>query len=106
MTELTDAQIEAANARGREIEKLPHAAAARYDRTTDRIVVDLTNGASFAFPPRLAERLANASPEDLADIELSGAGFGLHWPRLDEDLTVPGLLAGVFGTARWMAGRC
>jgi hypothetical protein len=104
MAELTDEQIEAANERGRMMrETLPHATAARYDRATGRIVIDLTNGATFAFPPHLAQHLAGASPEDLADIELSGDGFGLHWPRLDEDLTVPGLLSGLFGTRKWMA---
>lgn len=104
MAELTDEQIEAANERGRMMrETLPHAAAARYDRATGRVVIDLTNGATFAFPPHLAQGLAGASPEDLSEIELSGEGFGLHWPRLDEDLTVPGLLSGLFGTRKWMA---
>lgn len=36
--------------------------------------------------------LANASPAERADFELSPAGYGLHWPRLDEDLSVGGLL--------------
>lgn len=106
MAEITAAQIEAANARGREMAAtLPHAARARYDRRTRRIVVDLTNGSSFAFPADLVQGLVGASPDALGDIELSGGGYGLHWPQLDADLTVPGLLAGVFGTARWMAAR-
>lgn len=104
MAELTDAQIEAANARGREIAStMPHAAAAHYDRRTRRIVVELTNGSLFAFPAELAQGLAGASSDALSEVELSGGGYGLHWPRLDADLTVPGLLAGVFGTSRWMA---
>lgn len=36
---------------------------------------------------------------------MQGAGFGLHWETLDVDYTVPGLMNGVFGTARWMAAR-
>lgn len=104
MPDLTDARIAAANARGREVAaSLPHAARARYDRRSRRIVVELTNGSLFAFPAELAQGLAGASPEALGDIELFGDGYGLHWPQLDTDLTVPGLLAGVFGTARWMA---
>lgn len=38
----------------------------------------------------------------LADIEVLGAGSGLHWAQLDVDLSVPRLLAGLFGTKAWM----
>ena len=104
--ELTDAQIEAANERGRIAQQTePRAISARYDRKAQRIVVELTSGATFAFPPALVQGLCDATPEELADIEVSPAGFGLHWPRIDEDYSVPGLLNGVFGTARWMAAR-
>lgn len=106
MVELTDAQIEAANARGRIVlETQPHAAAARYDAKTDRIVVDLTNGATFAFPPRLVQGLEDATAQQLAEVEVIGAGFGLHWETLDVDYSVPGLVNGLFGTAKWMAAR-
>jgi hypothetical protein len=44
-----------------------------------------------------------ASPEDLAEIEGTPSGDGLHWEKLDADFSVPALLAGVFGTAAWMA---
>lgn len=106
MAELTRAQIDAANARGREIAAtLPHAAKARFDGRSGRIVVELTNGAMFAFAPDLAQGLAGADPRALGNIELSGGGYGLHWPDLDVDLTVPGLLAGIFGTAKWLAAQ-
>lgn len=106
MAELTQAQIDRANAAGRELAAaVPHAVRARYDRRSRRIVIDLTNGSRFAFPPELAQGLSGASPEALSDIEVSGGGYGLHWPSLDVDLSVPGLLAGVFGTARWMAAK-
>ena len=54
MAEPTDAQIDAALARG-EAARLsePRAASARYDRQLGRVVVELTNGCTFAFPPRL-----------------------------------------------------
>ena len=32
-------------------------------------------------------------------------GYGLHWPQLDEDYSVPGLMNGVFGAAKWLAAR-
>ncbi len=50
-----------------------------------------------------AQGLAGAKAADLADIEISPAGLGLHWPRLDADLYLPTLMEGVFGTRRWMA---
>lgn len=106
MAELTGEQIEAANARGRVMrDSQPHAAAARYDAKADRIIVDLTNGATFAFPPHLVEGLHDAAPAALAEVEVIGGGFGLHWEVLDVDYSVPGLVNGVFGTARWMAAR-
>ncbi len=83
----------------------PHAAAARYDAKSKRIIVDLTNGATFAFPPHLVQGLENATPAQLAEVEVPGAGGGLHWETLDVDFSVPGLVNGVFGTAKWMAAR-
>ena len=103
---LTREAIEAANARGRIArETQPHAVAARYDAQTDRVIVDFANGATFAFPPRLVEGLHAASLAEIAEVELIGRGFGLHWEALDLDYTVPGLVNGVFGTAKWMAAR-
>lgn len=106
MAELTKAQIDAALERGRIADQTePRAAGARYDARSGRIIIELTNGATFAFPARLAEGLADAPPEALADIEILGTGDGLHWEQLDVDYSVPGLVAGIFGTARWMAAR-
>jgi hypothetical protein len=66
-------------------------------------VVTLNTGVQVAFPARLAEGLAGASPESLAKIEISPAGLGLHWPKFDADVYVPALLQGVFGSKNWMA---
>jgi Protein of unknown function (DUF2442) len=81
----------------------PHAVAARYNRRVSRIMVRLSNGLELAFPPHLAEGLAGAKPPDLAVIDITPAGLGLHWPRLDADLYLPSLLEGIFGSPRWMA---
>jgi hypothetical protein len=56
-----------------------------------------------AFNPRLAEGLDKATTAQLAAVEISPSGLGLHWPKLDADLYVPALLEGVFGSPRWMA---
>ncbi|MEB2319541.1 MAG: DUF2442 domain-containing protein [Pseudomonadota bacterium] len=106
MAELTDTAIDAALERGcaaRASE--PRAVAARFDRASGRVIVDLENGCTFAFPPRLAQGLEGATDDQLASIELLGRGYGLHWEELDVDLSLPGLMAGIFGTKAWMARR-
>ena len=100
----SDAAVRQAEQRMRErMESSPRAIAARYDRRVSRIVVGLSNGLELAFPPRLAEGLADAKPGDLAAIEITPTGLGLNWPKLDADLYLPALLEGVFGSPRWMA---
>jgi hypothetical protein len=106
MVELTDAEFDAAAQKGAAIRaNEPRAKAARFDRQLGRVVVDLTNGCVFAFPPRLAQGLEDASDDELERLEILGAGYGLHWEALDVDLSVPGLLAGIFGTKAYMARR-
>jgi hypothetical protein len=78
---------------------------ARYDRRSARVVVKLSTGVQVAFPTGLVEGLAGAAADDLAEIEISPAGLGLHWPRLDADVYVPALLQGMFGSKRWMAAQ-
>jgi len=66
------------------------------------INVGLSNGCSFAFPVSLAQGLEQANPDALAEVEILGQGYGLHWEKLDVDLSIPGLLAGLFGTKAFM----
>jgi hypothetical protein len=106
MADLTDAEIDAAAERGRIVRASePRAAAACFDRKLGRIVVELTNGCTFAFPPSLAQGLESADEDELAQVEILGSGYGLHWEGLDADLSIPGLLAGIFGTRAYMARR-
>ena len=86
-----------------QLKGVPKAIHARYDRRVSRVIVGLDNGLELAFPPRLAQGLEHATPADLAIIEISPLGDGLHWPAIDADLYVPGLLQGVFGSKSWMA---
>jgi len=67
------------------------------------VVIDLANFCAYAFPAQRVHDLQGASEADLANVEVDGAGFNLHWPTLDVDLYVPALVAGVFGTRAWIA---
>ena len=99
----SDAQAEAAEARGRAmLAGEPRAVAARYDSASGRIVVDLANGCTFAFPARRVQELEAASDAEIAEVEIAGAGFALHWPARDADLSLAGLMHGTFGTKAWM----
>jgi Protein of unknown function (DUF2442) len=97
-----DVDVQSKRSNLQEAQKPLNAVAARFDDVKKRIVIDLDNGAEFSFPPILAQGLSHASEADLKQIEISPLGTGLHWPKLDVDLTVDGLLAGVFGGHFWM----
>jgi hypothetical protein len=68
----------------------------------ERIFLELTNGVVMGFPYELLQGLEQATPEQLAKVEVTPSGYGLHWEQLDVDLGVPQLVAGVFGTKAWM----
>ena len=59
------------------------------------IVVTMRSGSEVRFPVALNPRLAKGTPQELGHIEISP--FGLHWPDLDEDLSIRGILAGDYG---------
>ncbi|MBW4492984.1 MAG: DUF2442 domain-containing protein [Oscillatoria princeps RMCB-10] len=81
----------------------PRAQSAYYDKKSSHIVIELRNGASFLFPPELVQGLALAAPDELAEVEVTPSGSGLHWEKLDVDLSIPSLMMGIFGTKAWMA---
>ena len=62
------------------------------------IFVVLQSGAELRFPASENPRLAQAAPVQLNNIELSP--FGLHWPDLDEDLSIRGIAQGDYGQLR------
>jgi hypothetical protein len=65
------------------IEDMPRAQSAKFDRVHRKIVISFTNGTEFGFPPELAQVLDGATDDQLAEVRLSGGGFGLHWDSLD-----------------------
>jgi hypothetical protein len=97
------AQIPAATEKAGKADRTePRAAAASYDAGSGRVRIDLANGCAFEFPAGLAQGLEGAAAGDLAQVQVYPGGEGLRWERLDVDLSVPALLAGVFGGESWM----
>jgi hypothetical protein len=60
----------------------------------DTISVDLFDGRTITVPLAWYPRLLHATPEQRANWQLAGAGFGMYWPDIDEDLNTHGLLHG------------
>ena len=60
----------------------------------DTLCVDLADGRSLSVPLAWFPKLLHATTEQRQRWELAGAGFGIHWPELDEDLSSEGLLRG------------
>jgi Protein of unknown function (DUF2442) len=97
-------QIEQAKEKGRRAnQEEPRAKSAHYSSQENLVIIELKNGASFSFPPDLVEGLGNAAPEVLQDLWIPESGDSIHWEQLDVSFSIPGLLAGIFGTKRWMA---
>jgi hypothetical protein len=62
-----------------------------------QVCIRLEDGREIRFPAAKNRRLRSAMPAQLANIELICNGTGLHWPDLDEDLSVLGIIEGRFG---------
>jgi hypothetical protein len=62
--------------------------------TEDTMAVDLLDGRTIIVPFALYPKLLEATPEQRRNWQLSGAGYGIHWPDVDEDLSTEGLLRG------------
>jgi len=73
---------------------IPAAQAVDVHVTDDMLTVELTDGRRIAAPVNWYPRLAKASPSERANWRLIGRGAGIHWPDLDEDISVDGLLEG------------
>ncbi len=62
--------------------------------TDDAISVDLFDGRTITVPLAWYPRLLHATPEQRKNWKFAGAGYGIHWPDIDEDLSTQGLLQG------------
>lgn len=99
----TNAEIDAAIRNARIFERYDQRVArATYSSRTDRVVLRMLNGVTHSIPRKLLQGLADAEASQLSKIELLGRGTGLYWPALDVAHSVSGLLAGVYGSEKWM----
>ena len=76
----------------------PNACAVAAFAEQGQVCLRLSDGREVRFPADKYRRLRMATPEQLAKIEIICNGTGLHWPDLDEDLSVLGILEGRLGT--------
>ena len=60
--------------------------------TEDTIAVDLVDGRTIVVPLAWYPTLLDATPDQRKEWKVSGAGYGIHWPELDEDIGVAGIL--------------
>jgi Protein of unknown function (DUF2442) len=79
--------------------------------TDDTLTVDLSDGRTISVPLAWYPRLVHGTLEERANWRLIGRGEGIHWPQLDEDISVEGLIAGKpsgesqRSLARWIEAR-
>jgi hypothetical protein len=79
--------------------------------TDDTLSADLEDGRTIAVPLGWYPRLAHGTAAERSDVRISGAGYGLHWPELDEDIGIEGLILGKQSTEspdsfdQWLKAR-
>jgi len=61
----------------------------------DQITAQLTDGRVISVPLAWSWRLSEATPAQRANFRLIGSGQGVHWPEVDEDISVEGMLRGI-----------
>lgn len=77
----------------RAVEVFPLAQEVKF--TDDELIVSLVDGRTIMVPLVWFPRLASATVVQLRNYEILGDGEGIHWPAIDEDLSVEGLLLGI-----------
>ena len=79
----------------------PMAIAAEYDARLDLVLLSIDNGRRLALPRKELQGLEDATESQLSHIEIFG-GLDIAWPQLDVDHYLPSLMAGTYGSDRWM----
>ena len=96
-------QIDAAIAQARQFEcSDPRVIKAQYQAKKDLVSLYFADGVRISIPRKQLQGLERANRSQLSRMEIVGRGTGLHWPLLDVDHYVLGLLEHRFGTKRWL----
>jgi hypothetical protein len=98
-----DNQIEAAIVRqtNKEVTE-PQACNVLYKSTSRKIVIECDNGCKFECPISLLQGICDLSDDEISQVKLTPAGWGLTWENAEIDLGVNELVQGIFGTKAWM----
>jgi Protein of unknown function (DUF2442) len=92
-------------------DELARPLAAHVDVSADVLTVRLADGRAISAPVSWYPRLASGTPAERARWQLLGSGEGIHWPDLDEDISIEALLGGqpsresASSLGRWLAAR-
>jgi hypothetical protein len=97
----TDEDIDAAIERAQHLPDLPGAVSARYDASVDAIILELQGGRRLLLPRSELQGLEDATEPELSEIEIHGGSHNA-WPKLDVDHYLPHLMAGQYGSSKWM----
>ena len=87
------------------------AKARQVEVSASHLIIFLVDGRKLSVPLEWFPRLVHGNPSERIRYELIGGGTGIHWPLLDEDISVEGLLAGhrsgesPSSIKRWLAAR-
>jgi hypothetical protein len=99
----TNAEIDLAIKHAKQYEKFDRKVMkVGFSKSADQLRLVLNDGVICTIPRRLIQGLAGARKKDLKPIQILGGGTGLLWPILDVSHSVPALLTGVYGSARWV----
>lgn len=99
----TDSEIDLAIRRARQFAMYDRRVVkAAFSRSADKLRLTLNDGVICTIPRRLIQGLSGAQRKKLTPIQILGGGTGLSWPLLDVAHSVPALLAGVYGSSKWM----
>lgn len=90
---------------------MPNVLAATLSLTAEEVAVDLQDGRTIIVPLVWFPRLVHATQKERNNWRLIGKGIGIHWPDLDEDISISNLLLGQRSgesqrsLQKWLAGR-
>jgi hypothetical protein len=100
---ISSPRLNSAIARARQFEANdPRVMKVQYEASEDLVSLWFADGLRISIPRKQLQGLESADKSQLSRIEIVGHGTGLHWPLLDADHYVPGLLEHRFGTTQWM----